>query len=375
MSRNPWPPYDYVCLYEHTCPYLDGLSTKVVTKYLHEEAFCPRCNRAVVGTGPDEIPNTPIGPLAKSTAGYLRYEIGISYRKVQRILEDLFGMTCVPASLVGFDNKAAKRGAPLYEDIREKIRASDVVHADETSWRNDGKGFYVWFAGNDELAFFPIDRHRSRDAAKSVFGEDFDGTLVRDRYPAYNGIGLDWQACLAHIITNAKDISREHALMPKEEQDRAVSLFCDRVVELCSRACDVGQKLKSGDVPWADAANIEKRFVKELKGICERPLSFKPAEPLRAFLIGPEQKHLFTFLRIPGVPPTNNHAEQFLRKMVIFRKISFGARSDSGLKTHSIIPSLAQTARRQGVHPREFLHILHTADTATAQAALYNNSS
>ena len=28
MSRNPWPPYDYVCLYEHTCPYLDGLSTK-----------------------------------------------------------------------------------------------------------------------------------------------------------------------------------------------------------------------------------------------------------------------------------------------------------------------------------------------------------
>jgi hypothetical protein len=57
------------------------------------------------------------------------------------------------------------------------------------------------------------------------------------------------------------------------------------------------------------------------------------------------------------------------------RKICFGTRSDSGLKTHSIIPTLVQTARRQGVHPREFLHTLHTADTATAQAALYNNSS
>jgi hypothetical protein len=34
-----------------------------------------------------------------------------------------------------------------------------------------------------------------------------------------------------------------------------------------------------------------------------------------------------------------------------------------------------QTARRQGVHPREFLQTLLTADTATAQAALYNNSS
>jgi hypothetical protein len=95
---------------------------------------------------------------------------------------------------------------------------------------------------------------------------------------------------------------------------------------------------------------------------------------LRAFLIGPDQKHLFTFLRVPGVSPTNNHAEQSLRHMVIFRKICFGTRSEKGIKTHSILPTLVQTAKRQGVHPREFLQTLHTADTATAQVALYNKS-
>jgi hypothetical protein len=109
--------------------------------------------------------------------------------------------------------------------------------------------------------------------------------------------------------------------------------------------------------------------------ICKRPLYFKPAETLRTYLVGPEQKFLFTFLRHPGVPPTNNHAEQSLRHLVIFRKICFGTRSESGLKTHSILPSLVQTARRQGIHPIEFLKILLSADTATAQAALYNNSS
>ena len=137
----------------------------------------------------------------------------------------------------------------------------------------------------------------------------------------------------------------------------------------------MGQKLKTGEILRETAANIEKRFVKELNTICKRSLSFKSAETLRTFLIGPDQKHLFTFLRIPGVPPTNNHAEQSLRKMVIMRKVSFGNRSDSGIKTHSIIPTLVQPARRQGVYPREFLHILHTADTAKAQAALYNNTS
>ena len=198
---------------------------------------------------------------------------------------------------------------------------------------------------------------------------------MRDRYAAYNGIGHDWQACLAHIITNAKDLRREHALLPIREQDRAVTVFCDRITDLCSQACHTAHKLQSGKIVWEEAAGIEKRLIRELKKICKQPLGFKPADTLRTFLIGREQKHLFTFLRIPGVPPTNNHAEQSLRKMVIFRKVCFGTRSDSGLKTHSIIPTLIQTARRQGVHPREFLHILHTADAATAQAALYNNSS
>jgi hypothetical protein len=347
----------------------------LVTCYRHGQAFCGRCNRPVVQAGEGELLNAPIGPVAKSVAIYLRYRIGISYRKTTELFRELFGLEFVPASALGFDRKAAAQGEPLYEDLREKIRTSDVVHGDETSWRSNGVGHYVWFAGNENLAFFHIDRHRSAEVAKSIFGEDFDGTLVRDRYAAYNGIGVDWQVCLAHLITNAKEISGEHALLPQTEKDAAVGPFCDRLIDLCSRLCDTGEKLKSGDLPWKEAAKIQKRSVTELNNICKQPLGFKPAETLRAYLTGPEQKFLFTFLRHPGVPPTNNLSEQNLRYMVIFRKICFGTRSESGLKTHSILPSLVQTARRQDVHPIRFLQILLTADTVTAQAALYNNSS
>ncbi len=102
------------------------------------------------------------------------------------------------------------------------------------------------------------------------------------------------------------------------------------------------------------AAKIEKSFVRQLSTLCKQPLRFKSAETLRTYLAGPEQRFLFTFLRRRGVPPTNNHAEQSLRHLVIFRKICFGTRSESGLKSHSIFPSLVQTARRQGVHPKNF---------------------
>ena len=346
----------------------------LVTRYLHGQALCPRCHRPVVQAGEGELLNAPIGPVAKSVALYLRYRIGLPYRKTAELFRELFGLLFVPASALGFDRKAAARGTPIYEDLGEKIRASDVVHADETSWRSDGVGHYVWFAGNEHLAFFHIDRHRSDGVAQTIFGEDFAGTLVRDRYAAYNGIGVDWLVCFAHILTNAKEISGEHALLPQTEKDPATGSFCTRVRDLCTQLCEVGQKLKSGNIPWKKAAKIEKRFVTELNHICKKTLRFKPAETLRAFLSGPEQKFLFTFLRHPGVPPTNNHAEQSLRHLVIFRKICFGTRSDSGLKTHSILPSLVQTARRQGVHPRQFLQTLLTADTPTAQAALYNSS-
>ncbi len=98
--------------------------------------------------------------------------------------------------------------------------------------------------------------------------------------------------------------------------------------------------------------------------------------PLRRGARGmPIYEDLCDKIRTSEVLHANNHAEQFLRHLVIFRKIYFGSRSESGLKTHGILPSLVQTARKQGVHPRKFLQTLLTADTATAQAALYNNSS
>jgi hypothetical protein len=104
--------------------------------------------------------------------------------------------------------------------------------------------------------------------------------------------------------------------------------------------------------------------------LCAGRLSYKPAETLRVSLIK-DREYLFTFLRHPGVQPTNNQAEQSIRFLVIFRKIMFGTRSQSGLRTHGILPGLLLTALRQGRNPRAFPQTLLTSVTAQAQAALY----
>ncbi len=88
-----------------------------------------------------------------------------------------------------------------------------------------------------------------------------------------------------------------------------------------------------------------------------------------------KRMHLFTFFKYPEVQPTNNQAEQSLRNLVIFRKRCFGTRAADGSDSHSVLPRGLLPAKRQGHHPLSFFKTLFTTDTATAQAALYNDSS
>jgi transposase len=267
---------------------------------------------------------------------------------------------------------AARRATALYEDLRAKIRASACVHADETSWRVDGQNHFLWYAGHPDLAFFHIDRHRSGAVAQAILGERFHGTLVADDYAAYNAVAADSrQRCLAHLLRTAKEILAELDLLrPKAIKHRKVETFLAALKDLFKQACEQGHRR----LAMAKAKKIERDLLRRLDKLCVKPLSYAPAETLRQRL-QKERKELFTFLRQPGVPPTNNQAEQSLRASVIMRKITFGNRSAQGARTHSILASLLHTARRQGRDPRAFFKTLLLSKTATAQAALYENSS
>ena len=61
-----------------------------------------------------------------------------------------------------------------------------------------------------------------------------------------------------------------------------------------------------------------------------------------------EMDSLFTFLIEEGVEPTNNFAERMIRFAVLWRKRSYGTKSDKGNRWVERILSLRQTCRLQG---------------------------
>ncbi len=346
----------------------------VATCFLHQLAYCPVCECNVLQPGPGELLGAYIGPAAKATAIYMRYELNVSDRKISRFFAEFFGLKFVPASAFGFERQAVRRGLSLYEDLLDKVRSLAVVHADETSWRQDGKGFWVWFAGDDDLAAFHWDEHRSAEAAQVLLGEHFPGTLVADAYASYNGVHPKHrQSCLAHIKTKAKELGQELALLKGSASDPQARQFVENVQGLVHRACQAHHRLSQG--PWrAKAAKKQGRLLRaQLRRLCSRPLRSARAESFRRRLLDKEQDRLFTCFDRPNVSPTNNLAERSLRPVVIMRRVIQGTRSEKGLENHSVLRSLVETAKRQGKKVHLFLLDLFTKHTADAQAALYQN--
>lgn len=349
-----------------------------VTCFKHDTAFCPSCRRPVYATAPGELRNCPIGPVTKAIAIWLHHQLKLPFRPVRDLFATLFGMSFVPASALNFSLMAAEKGLPLYEDLREKIRASSLLHLDETSWRIDGKGGWLWYAGNTELDFFHIDQSRSSEVIATILGDEFGGDIVSDDYAAYNVVLARWrQACLAHIIRTAKEIAAEIVLIEDSQPYSQDIRFAETIAEFFSEVCALDTQRRSGRLSRKRARAIVPSLRRRLKAICSCKLYHAKTTNLRDRLLSAKRdaKKLFTFLTRPGMPPTNNHAERALRGPVLSRKISFGSRSLIGARAFSVNSSLLGTARRQNRPPIPFLRTLLTGTTAAAHAALYRDSS
>lgn len=81
---------------------------------------------------------------------------------------------------------------------------------------------------------------------------------------------------------------------------------------------------------------------------------------------------LWTFASHEGVEPTNNHAELELRDFVLWRRRSFGTRSEWGDRFAERVMTVVRTARKQGLDVLDFLvrSITARVDNTTAPMLL-----
>ena len=343
---------------------LDGVYR--VLCYQHEAGYCDDCEAWVQQPGKGEILGSRIGPHLRSAAVYLRNMIGISYRKVPRIIEEMFGVTFTPAALIGFETMLAEKAEPVVDDIAKKLSSSDgAVHADETYWTLDGKRSYYWVHGDEKYIHFQFDTSRAGQVSRDILGDDFTGTLVTDCYSGYfaHAAGAK-QKCLAHLARRARDWQK------LTEADSLDFAFFEDIKQFVKRGCNFHRLRREGKLSDEEQVAEKAWLREELLRLETCDVSHEKALTLQARLLR-HQGEWLVFLDDPRVPPTNNLAERALRPLVVLRKITFGHRSSAGATRMAKIMTVGETARRHGHRASDIFFKLYTRPPNRVMRRLY----
>jgi transposase len=329
-----------------------------VTEHVYLARRCPRCGgRWQPGPGLEGVVvgQGRLGVGLLSLIAWLREEARLPFATVRRSLAQAHGLSLSVGALVAAVRAVAARAEAAAAVHLAAIRASPVVHADETGWREGGhNGYgYAWTLSTPEARYF-VRGTRERAVLEEALGEGFAGVLVSDFYAAYTGCeGARHQYCWAHLLRDADELARQHP------RDAGVRGWADALRRLFGRA-----RAFAAPDPAARVA-ARQRFEAELAALCAPALA-EPSgtSPPQAGLCRRVEKHLgglFVFVEDPAVPPTNNAAERSLRHLVVCRKISGGTRSAAGTDAKMALASLFGTWRARGLDPLEQCRLLLAA--------------
>jgi len=293
-----------------------------------------------------------VGPRLTALLAFQKGACHMSYTSIRTFLGDVLGLGLSTGQIAKIIQKASAALGPSHAELEAALPWQSVMNIDETGHPENGKKLWTWgfhVPGSRGFTWFHIDPSRSTEVLYEFLGETFSGIIGCDYYSVYrkflNETNAVMQFCWAHLIRDVKFLTTlsdavtrryGHKLltkikclfrvwhrreqMPREKWERAARRAAEAVLKRAKRA---PQRI--------EAQNIAQRF-------------------------RDHGAHYFTFLKVPGVEPTNNAMEQRMRFVAIDRKITQGTRGERGRRWCERMWTALATCVQQGRSAFQFLH-------------------
>jgi len=311
----------------------------IVTEHQAHALICTHCGYATRAEFPEAIRARTMGPGLSSFLSYLSGRFHQSRRQVQELVETVLKIPLSLGSICAREKEMSAALAPAYAEALQKVREAPCKNIDETGWNEAGELCWLWAAGDNTVAVFKVDPSRGKPGFNALLPQP-QGVLITDRWHAYSRIPLQSrQLCWAH---------------------------CKRDFQKLVDFGNGGEKLgRAGLKVVREVFTVWRRFKNNLltpRGLCRKlfPLKQRMRQILEKARDGPMKKAarfskrmlkcfdaLWTFARVSGVEPTNNHAERLLRQAVLWRKRCQRSWSDSGCRFVERVLTVVQTLRLQ----------------------------
>lgn len=338
------------------------LPTVEVIEHIVFKRWCTSCGKRwypKVNLSGITVGKQRFGVNVMSLVDNLRERFLQPLNKIQQYLKTVYQLELSEGALVDMLQRTAALGKSDYEDIGNRLKASDVVYADETGGRENGKNGYTWSFSNTKYQLLLYQRSRKKEIVKEVLGSEededcFQGVLVTDFLASYNEYQGFHQRCWVHLDRDMDELVEQYP------EDRGLKSWVERTKAIWAKAKDYPGPSPNLPLGLQAQERIEEEdyFKDKLRKLCEQyVLQDVPQSTLCSRIIT-HLSELFVFVRFPNIESSNNRAERALRHTVVARKISGGTRSPKGSETRAILGSLFGTWRLQGLNPLEQTRLL-----------------
>jgi transposase len=318
----------------------------VVDEYRLHRLRCPRCRTSTCAPLPPGVPTGGFGPRLRATLSLWAGNYRLGKRPIRQMASDLYGLAISTGMICRLERRGADVLEAPAEELRGHVRQAGSAHIDETSWRQGRGKAWLWVAVAKRATVFTIAPSRGAGVARAMLGTAARKVVISDRFKSYRWIKRR-QFCWAHLRRDFQ------AMIDRGGEAAEVG---QRLLEHSDALFGWWHRVRDGTL----ARSSFRLYVSWLRACMRDDLGRgadcgcpRTAGTCRELLSG--ETHLWTFVRVAGVEPTNNDAERALRHGVIYRKTSGGTDSESGSRFVERMLSVVATCRQQGRSVLEYL--------------------
>ena len=321
----------------------------VITEHQAHGRRCPCCDEYTWAKVPDAVRAHCTGPSLTALMSLLSGVYHVSRRGVEEIVETIFEVPVALGTVVRLEQEVSAALAPAHAEAVEAVRQAEVKNVDETGWKQAGKKRWLWAAATTTVAAFVIGVSRGAAGLAALLGEALYGILCSDRWGAYNGVPASRrQLCWAHLTRDFRKCQERGG------ESEAVGRGGLRVARQLFRWWNA---YRGGGLSRSSLQLILAPVQQQLRRVLERGRGCADSATA-AFCVNllEWEESLWTFVRVEGVEPTNNHIERQQRPAVLWRKNSFGCHSAEGCRFVERMLTVVQTLRLRKESVLGFLH-------------------
>ena len=327
-----------------------------VTEHRAMQAICS-CGQTHTGQFPRAVNATvQYGPLAQAAMVHLNQNHAVPLQRTAALMEQLFGLPVSQAAVCKAALAAKQALEPTVQRIGQACVSAAVLHADESGMRVAKKLHWLHVLATDTLSSMGCHPKRGTEAFEELgLLQQFQGTLVHDGWMPYKALACQHALCNAHHLRELTYLFEEQGQM-----------WAGDMIELLTHANHTDNlHCALGNVPDYGGAKYQGQ-VRDLRHLYDAILTqAELVNPIAAptgrrgrtrqskavNLIGRLRQYsdeVWRFMTDPGVPFTNNLAEQAVRMPKVKQKVSGCFRTIEGAHTYCVIRSYTATLHKQG---------------------------